>query len=82
MREIERETEQTTAFKKDLRREGKGPNLATLNAVLPEILAGLVNDIPLDTKYKDHALTGNWEGCRDCHVKYDLVLIYEKIDNL
>ena len=27
-------------------------------------------------KYKDHALTGNYKGFRDCHIKPDLVLIY------
>ena len=31
-----REIEQTIAFKKDLRREGKGPNLTILNVVLPD----------------------------------------------
>lgn len=25
---------------------------------------------------KDHALTGNWQGWRDCHVANNLVLIY------
>ena len=74
MREIER----SAAFKRDTKREGKGPNLATLNAVLPEILADLVADIPLPAKYKDHALTGDWEGYRSCHLRPDLVLNYEK----
>ena len=78
MREIER----STAFKRDTKREGKGPNLATLNAVLPEILADLSDDIPLPAKYQDHKLTGDWEGYRSCHIKPDLILNYEKMDDI
>ncbi|MCK9109641.1 type II toxin-antitoxin system YafQ family toxin [Haemophilus influenzae] len=37
----------------------------------------LLNNLPLPEKYKDHALTGNWKGWRDCHIKNDLVLIYK-----
>ncbi|MCK8916194.1 type II toxin-antitoxin system YafQ family toxin [Haemophilus influenzae] len=36
-----------------------------------------MNSLPLPVKYKDHALTGNWKGWRDCHIKNDLVLIYK-----
>ena len=31
----------------------------------------------LDPKYKDHALKGDLKGLRDCHIRFDLVLIYE-----
>ena len=43
-----------------------------------EILAKLANDEVLEPKYNDHALSGNLKGCRDCHIKPDLVLIYAK----
>ncbi|HHF6534591.1 TPA: type II toxin-antitoxin system YafQ family toxin, partial [Haemophilus influenzae] len=39
----------------------------------------LLNSLPLPEKYKDHALTGNWKGWRDCHIKNDLVLIYKVV---
>ena len=77
-----REIEQTTAFKKDLRREGKGPNLTILSVVLPDILAALANDIQPSAKHQDHKLTGDWAGCRDCHIRPDLILIYEKTDEV
>ena len=77
-----REIEQTAAFKKDLRREGKGSNLTILNLVLPDILAALANDIHLAAKHQDHKLTGDWAGCRDCHIRPDLILIYEKADKV
>ncbi|WLV67219.1 type II toxin-antitoxin system YafQ family toxin [Pseudomonas aeruginosa] len=31
-------------------------------------------------RHRDHALTGDWKDHRDCHVKPDLVLIYQKPD--
>jgi mRNA interferase YafQ len=34
----------------------------------------------LPTSYLDHALAGNWQDHRDCHIKPDLVLIYRKPD--
>lgn len=40
----------------------------------------LIEEQPLPAHYKDHALKGNWVGCRDCHVKNDWVLIY-RIDH-
>lgn len=51
-----------------------------LSTNLVEVLAHLSRNETLPQKYKDHALTGNWHGWRDCHVANDLVLIY-KIDD-
>jgi mRNA interferase YafQ len=30
----------------------------------------------LDAKYRDHPLSGNWKGFRDCHLEPDWILIY------
>ncbi|MEW5887204.1 MAG: type II toxin-antitoxin system YafQ family toxin [Pseudomonadota bacterium] len=76
MRKIER----TTAFKRDFKREGKGPHRAVLDTDLKQIIASLANDEPLAAKHRDHALTGDWKHYRDCHVRPDLVLIYRLID--
>jgi mRNA interferase YafQ len=38
----------------------------------------LANDIPLQQRNRDHALSGNWSGHRECHARPDLLLIYEK----
>jgi len=76
MRAIER----TTQFKRDFRREMKGQHRSTLEAALTEVLRALVSDRPLGEKFRDHPLSGEWAGFRDCHVKPDLVLIYEKPD--
>lgn len=78
MRTIER----STKFKRDYRREAKGRHRATLDDELTTILIALATDAPLDPRYQDHGLTGDWTGYRDCHVKPDLVLIYAKPDDV
>ena len=40
----------------------------------------LANDEPLEARYRDHDLSGDWAGYRDCHVRLDLVLIYQRPD--
>lgn len=76
MRRIER----TAQFKKDYKREMKGKYRSILEAVLIEVLALLVSDSKLPTRYCDHALIGRWNSFRDCHIKPDLILIYMKSD--
>lgn len=63
-------------FAKDLKlRKKQGKNLAKLQ----DVIDMLRNDIKLPIQYKDHWLTNNWKGCRECHVEPDWLLIY-KID--
>ena len=31
----------------------------------------------LEAKYRDHDLTGNYKGTRECHIEPDRLLIYE-----
>jgi len=51
-----------------------------VGSLLPEILKLLLVDQPLPDKNRDHALSGDWIGYRECHVKPDLLLIYRKPD--
>jgi mRNA interferase YafQ len=74
MRKIER----TSQFKRDYRRETKGRHRTSLNALLIPILVALANDQRLEPRHHDHALSGEWKDYRNCHVKPDLVLIYQK----
>ncbi len=76
MRTIER----TNQLKRDFKRELKGQHRATLEEDFREVLRLLVTDQPLPDRYHDHALAGNWREFRDCHIKPDLVLIYQKPD--
>ncbi len=71
----------TGQFKRDYKREKKGLYRATLDAELQAVLSALLEDEPLEIRHRDHALTGEWKDHRDCHVKPDLVLVYQKPDD-
>ena len=75
-----RRIEPTGQFKRDFKRETKGQHRATLDADLKPVLQSLAADQPLEVRYRDHPLTGEWKDYRDCHIKPDLVLIYQKPD--
>ena len=77
-----RTIEWTNQFKRDYKREGKGQHRATLDVELFPIVEALANDQLLEPRYRDHALTGDWKDCRDCHIKPDMVLIYRKPDDV
>lgn len=40
----------------------------------------LATNKPLPDKYRDHSLSGNYNGFRECHINPDWLLIYQ-IDN-
>ncbi len=71
-----RTIEWTGQFKRDYRREKKGRHARVLDGLMGDILPILAADLPLAESHRDHALTGEWNDCRDCHIKPDLVLIY------
>lgn len=48
---------------------------------LNKVIFNLANDISLPQENKDHALSGNLAGFRECHIKPDWLLIYGKEDN-
>ena len=63
----------TTQFRRDLKRIRKrGIDVAPLEVVL----LALRRESPLTAKYRDHALTGDYIGFRECHVAPDWLLIY------
>ena len=73
---------QSGQFQRDLKRESKGQHRKQLQSDFVAIVAALAADEPLEPRYRDHALTGEWKDHRDCHVKPDLVLIYSKPDDV
>ena len=77
MRRISR----TNQFKRDYKRESRGQYRLILEELLTDVITCLVSDTVLPPQYRDHALVGNWSDCRDCHLKPDLVLIYQITNN-
>ena len=47
---------------------------------LNEVILKLANDEELPGSYRDHALTGEFSGTRECHIQPDWLLIYSKED--
>ena len=75
-----RTIKQAGDFKRAKRKMDKGGryNKVMKERLVPVILS-LANDEPLDASYHDHALVGDMEGRRECHILFDLVLVYRKI---
>ena len=42
-----------------------------------EVIELLANGMKLDEKYKDHLLTGDYGGFRECHITPDWLLVYQ-----
>ena len=60
-------------FKKDLKLAARrGCNFELLN----EIVNKLASREPLPEKNKDHALSGDYSGFRECHIAPDWLLVY------
>jgi mRNA interferase YafQ len=48
---------------------------------LKTVIEALCSRRQLPAELRDHALSGEWKGCRDCHVAPDWILIYERGEN-
>ena len=64
----------TSRFQKDLKRIQKRGYQIQL---IKEVVRRLSDGETLEAKYKDHQLSGNYAGCRECHITPDWLLIYE-----
>lgn len=63
----------TAQFRKDLKRIRKRRyDLSKLD----DVLKTLLSEEPLQEKYRDHYLTGDYQGFRECHVEPDWLLVY------
>lgn len=69
----------TTQFKKDFKLAMKRSMKIEL---LEEVIAMLAMGETLPDKHKDHTLTGNWVGHRECHILPDWLLIYRIEDEV
>ena len=72
---------QHSRFKKDFKKLAKSGHHPNLNELLTEIIFLLANDGAIPKRYLDHALLGEWVGFRECHIKPDLLMIYEKLSD-
>jgi len=72
-----RQTQNKKKFKKDIfRMERRGKDIQKLKIAMDMLL----NEETLPYKYKNHKLIGNYQGCWECHIEPDWLMIY-KIKN-
>ena len=64
----------STRFKKDMKLVQKRGYDQRL---IFEVIELLANGMKLDEKYKDHLLTGDYGGFRECHITPDWLLVYQ-----
>ena len=63
-----------TAFKRDYKRiKKRGYDIR----LLERTIALLAEGQPLPKEYRDHPLSGDYIGCRECHIAPDWLLVYE-----
>jgi len=63
----------TNRFEKDLKlmvKRGSDPES------IKSIVRNLIYEVPLERKYRDHLLIGNFKDRRECHIAPDWLLIY------
>lgn len=69
----------TKKFRKELKKMLKrGADLDKFETVVNILASGE----PLPPQYRDHALTGNLTGLRDCHIENDWLLLYTIQDDV
>lgn len=79
MRKTKYTVKVTTQFKKDYKLALK----RHLNVkLLEDVIAVLAMGEALPKKYKDHDLSGDWIGHRECHIQPDWLLVYRIEDNV
>ena len=67
-----------TMFKKDFKKiKKRGYDISRLEKIV-ELLA---NEVPLPEQFKDHNLSGNYNGFRECHIAPDWLFIYQVNNN-
>ena len=58
-------------FQQSLRQEGHTPEM------FQTVLNYLIHEKPLPEKYRDHKLSGGYNGYRECHIAPDWLLVYK-----
>ncbi len=79
MRQTKYTVKLTSQFKKDYKLAMKRRMKIEL---LDQVVTALSLGETLSEKYRDHALTGDWVGHRECHIQPDWLLVYRMEDDV
>jgi mRNA interferase YafQ len=72
---------ESSAFKKDRKRESKSSHNKDIDQKIVEVLSLISKGVVLPSKYRLHKLRGPYSGFLECHVKPDLLMIFRLEDN-
>ena len=70
----------TKGYRKALTRISKHKDFN--EGALKDIVRALAHGEKLEAKYRDHQLTGELKDYRECHIKSDLLLMYQKYEDI
>ena len=73
---LPRNSDKTRQFAKDWERLSHSGRY-DMKRLKEAMMLLIENDAPLPPEYLDHALSGEWDGFRECHIGGDFLLIYE-----
>lgn len=65
-------------FSKKFRRDYKKIANKPIAHEVDKVIEQLAQDKSLEARHRDHALKGDFAGCRECHVRPYLLLVYKK----
>ena len=68
----------TKRFQKDLKRMIKRNKDMK---IIKNVISKLLQKIPLEAKYKNHKLIGNYKNRYECHIESNWLLIYKYEEN-
>ncbi len=77
---LPRQSSYAKSFAKDYDRYTRAGRF-DMRRVKELMLLLIANEGPLDEKWRDHQLAGEWSGVRDAHVHGDLLLLYRLVDS-
>ncbi len=66
-------------YKKSLRKLGKSGKQSVYE--IERVVSIIASGKKLERLHRDHALSGDMSGYRECHIKNDLLLVYRIDDN-
>ena len=50
-------------------------------SLLEDVVNRLARQEPLEERYRDHLLSGDYDGFRECHITPDWLLVYQVREN-
>ena len=77
---LPRSSDYTKPFLKDWERLSRSGRY-DMNKLKEAMVLLVANDAPLGAEWRDHALVGDWQGYRECHIGGDFLLIYALDEN-